>query len=515
MYGGRISGRNEIELNVKVNPIYNDNNHNNSRHGQKDHNGNMNGLYLEMYETFPRRKDQSFDSGIQEEKIPTANTKTQQPVLLGPISVDHEPKEVETKIEEINHNQNSYQQNMKSHSETLEADALKSDPHSDELLSNFKTKVPNGNYSLLGYNNEGYVETEQEVHVENSLTVNQNSLTICNSIESSPSRSSVSSNGSPSKNAMFLTEVYVHSESETGAKLESPDHVSNSDPGVSDSEYDPGSDWHNIQTKLSQEENSPIIEKEHVNSVETNKEADCSNEAGNISETHIKPTNLEAVILTVEKGENLPKTSNSEIHNHTESNSESKSKLLTKNGALISDKLKPKSTDSDTDKGNSSTRILKSILLNTSLDKEPSISDKAHTSTKSDSEIHESKSVKFSKDTIFNENKSKKYKTERIDRIHLRNMYHGKISSDNAIAKLNPLFNEDLEEHHQDSLTDDEKVAYRLSVHKMINSNDKVNEFEANHIKMFLWGLCIQQKPRKAYVVGTHLNCMGLSMQFK
>lgn len=63
---------------------------------------------------------------------------------------------------------------------------------------------------------------------------------------------------------------------------------------------------------------------------------------------------------------------------------------------------------------------------------------------------NEQKSVKFSDDTVFNDHKPNKYKQERVN---LKDIYKGKISSKEAVAKLNPMF---VDDNH--SLTDDEKA---------------------------------------------------------
>lgn len=92
----------------------------------------------------------------------------------------------------------------------------------------------------------------------------------------------------------------------------------------------------------------------------------------------------------------------------------------------------------------------------------------------------EQKSVTFSQDTIFNENKTKRYKKEKMN---LREMYRGKISYDTAVAKLNPVFVDDDEEeevhvqtqvrdHSGTLLTDDEKAARYFS---NVTHEDKID----------------------------------------
>lgn len=53
------------------------------------------------------------------------------------------------------------------------------------------------------------------------------------------------------------------------------------------------------------------------------------------------------------------------------------------------------------------------------------------------------KSVTFSQDTVFNEDKTKRYRKERVS---LRNVYRGRISGPEAYAKINPLFEDDSDE---------------------------------------------------------------------
>lgn len=61
---------------------------------------------------------------------------------------------------------------------------------------------------------------------------------------------------------------------------------------------------------------------------------------------------------------------------------------------------------------------------------------------------NEQKSVKFSDDTVFNEHKPNKYKQERVT---LKDLYKGKISSKEAVAKLNPMFVDEENQGIQDA----------------------------------------------------------------
>lgn len=139
---------------------------------------------------------------------------------------------------------------------------------------------------------------------------------------------------------------------------------------------------------------------------------------------------------------------------------------------------------------NGSTRTLKSILTNSCSASQCSHSESySHRHSDSESEIHELKSVKFAKDTVFNENKTNKYKQEKVNRINLREIYHGKIFSESAMAKMNPLYTDDdgnVEgDGKQGSMTDDEKLAYQISLKKALKmSRTKVRAgFYLRHVK--------------------------------
>lgn len=118
----------------------------------------------------------------------------------------------------------------------------------------------------------------------------------------------------------------------------------------------------------------------------------------------------------------------------------------------------------------SSTRTLKSILSNNSSYHSCS-SEIDQKRQNSYSEIHELKTVKFSEDTVFNENKSNKYKKEKFGQINLRDLYRGKIMSEAAVAKMNPLYCSDegtIEGGEQDaddnSEIDNDKLTYQLTL---------------------------------------------------
>lgn len=129
-------------------------------------------------------------------------------------------------------------------------------------------------------------------------------------------------------------------------------------------------------------------------------------------------------------------------------------------------KKRRKSNAKDSVTGVSSS-TLKSILTNGgSVSHHSCTSQCEHGCQNLDSEIQEYKSVKFSKDTVFNENKSSKYKKEKFDHINLRDLYRGKIVSDSAVAKMNPLYqpDDDKLEANDDNEEGKGKLRYQLTV---------------------------------------------------
>ena len=579
MYGGKISGRKEKGL--KVNPIYQDsfNSHQPSGYSRRDHNGNTNGVYLEMYETFPPRKDRNAnlaspkditmvgldktvpalngnlsDPEHKSQDIDQTSSKVLQPTLLGPGD--------DLQLNLSNTSRNNQTQNV---TENQRSTSLKPDDfghtgsHTEEILSDLRNmKLPKDDYALLGYHNGAYVhddevikdaedvkdadninvsetvkdadninvsetvkdadninvsETEKDAdNINDSETGQQESVAVCHSIDSSPSKSSISSDSSPKKKGKFVTQVSVHviEYSENPAKsvkLESPDIETSKDSEITQSKSDVGNaDPYDDILVVTQEENSSKPKVEIVKETETRKDVSCIDDRGltDNEEDKLDTRNPEEVVIDIDSETKSSHVEVSEIHPSKEdkvihiksevkslsvqgseiqsskkdsSDSQSKSTNHTKKSALFSNKVKKKDKNNgshDLPDGEPSETTLKSILANASPDVRTKVPNHSHTGTDSDMEIHEAKSVKFSQDTVFNENKPKKYKNERIDRMNLRNIYRGRISSDSAVAKLNPLFSDDLEAYDQDSLTDDEKVAYRLSLQKMMESNGKV-----------------------------------------
>lgn len=132
----------------------------------------------------------------------------------------------------------------------------------------------------------------------------------------------------------------------------------------------------------------------------------------------------------------------------------------------------------------SSTRTLKSILSNSSSYHSCS-SEIDQKRQNSYSEIQELKTVKFSEDTVFNENKSNKYKKEKFGQINLRDLYRGKIMSEAAVAKMNPLYCPDEgtlegseQEADENSEIDNDKLTYQLTLKNAMRlSKGKVGTF--------------------------------------
>ncbi|KAK3609113.1 hypothetical protein CHS0354_007791 [Potamilus streckersoni] len=110
----------------------------------------------------------------------------------------------------------------------------------------------------------------------------------------------------------------------------------------------------------------------------------------------------------------------------------------------------------------SSSRPIKSILAITNTNAQTGNSkSKSHPNS-----VSEHKSVKFTEDTVFNEDRPKKYKAEQIN---LREIYGNRISNDAAFVKINPVYMEnvsDLDREKAHSLTDDEKMEFRRSFHR-------------------------------------------------
>ena len=140
---------------------------------------------------------------------------------------------------------NVTQNNAENHSDTSLQTNVQNGPQSDEILSDLKNlNLPKDDYALLGYHNEAYVKDEDEnikdaVFLDVPGTDPGESIPVCHSIDSSPSKSSVSSNGSPKKKGKFVTQVSVHvieysDNPAKSVKLESPDNETNRDTDLTD-----------------------------------------------------------------------------------------------------------------------------------------------------------------------------------------------------------------------------------------------------------------------------------------
>lgn len=161
------------------------------------------------------------------------------------------------------------------------------------------------------------------------------------------------------------------------------------------------------------------------------------------------------------KGENhvyiIPNKSDDGFLSHTESSSSSVEQVKNeKNSPINTNSKHPEEMESEEVTEHSEQKVHKSILIHTCSADE---NDQEH--KKPNGTVSEHKSVKFTKDTVDNEEKPKKYKKEKI---FISNIYRGRITNNAAVAKTNPMFLDD--DGFERSLTDDEKAA-RYSFRKI------------------------------------------------
>ncbi|KAJ8304556.1 hypothetical protein KUTeg_018139 [Tegillarca granosa] len=112
-------------------------------------------------------------------------------------------------------------------------------------------------------------------------------------------------------------------------------------------------------------------------------------------------------------------------------------------------------------------KVHKSILVHTC-----STEEHEHEHRKANGTVTEHKSVKFSKDTVDNEEKTKKIQKEKI---FISNIYQGRITNNATVAKSNPAFLGD--DGLERSLTDDEKAA-RYSFRKIRTTEGQLAYFQ-------------------------------------
>ncbi|KAK6188301.1 hypothetical protein SNE40_004504 [Patella caerulea] len=124
-------------------------------------------------------------------------------------------------------------------------------------------------------------------------------------------------------------------------------------------------------------------------------------------------------------------------------------------GRVNSSRYKKTAVSSSSNDESMEYKPIKPILLSSSSCEEST----ANYRRKSCVSSGESKMVTFAEDTVFNEDKPKRYQKERIN---LKDLYGGRIFSSSAIAKINPLFTDDdgltVVDEDNNGLTDDEKA---------------------------------------------------------
>lgn len=263
----------------------------------------------------------------------------------------------------------------------------------------------------------------------------------------------------------ILTEALVHvnENGEQGlgsSKLKRNKAVNSDEDSVCHSEEKIKDDWPDLDSLVRQDTDEGEQTNENIenNSYHSNRSVHF------LDETHRHARSVSDVILP-------GFTESGDPNSSQKTQEKDKTSLYSKNAK----KHPPKTVTYST---NGSTRTLKSILTNgCSVSQCSNPESCSHKHSDSESEIHELKSVKFSEDTVFNENKSNKYKQEKVGRINLREIYHGKIVSDSAMAKMNPLYIEDETkpdgEGQNGSMTDDEKMAYQIALKKAMKMSKR------------------------------------------
>jgi hypothetical protein len=126
----------------------------------------------------------------------------------------------------------------------------------------------------------------------------------------------------------------------------------------------------------------------------------------------------------------------------------------------------------------------KPILIPTCSDSTSSSNSDAN---RLNSSITEQKSVKFSKDTVFNENKSNKYRKEKVQDRYRQN----------GLANSNPVFVDD--NGFEISLTDDEKV---LHFSNSSDTNSQVSSFKPLSIQCVAFVQAFRVKSTKPLTIG-------------
>ncbi|KAL4227988.1 hypothetical protein ACF0H5_013426 [Mactra antiquata] len=506
VYGGRMSGRRQKDL--KVNPVYNDVNH------FAEMTGNMDALRVVTYETFPREKltvngkhlqngDVRNNKNVNETNEKNNEHEPDRKEDDKNIMAGHESVELEREIEQ---KQGTVEQNIDEEivyaqpvgKKVGKAEHLRAEVSNErkENRTEFHNeinkrvvdtgedgvdigkKVNADKYGLLRYNNNIneldniYVEiddkvndSKDETNIEEEKNESNASVQGDNIFsEDGNDEESLAESGcdSPvSSHVGITTEALVHSSdvqelgtcmfsAKTPVDMKCNSLESDSHPSIMSKNSNDISDWPDLDSLVRKSEDE-------------NQNCDLKPESIDISvDNHRHIRSISDVV-----GVNVD---SEVIHNEMDSKKDVENARGSRKNKKSQKTMKSNARSVSATEA-SSTRTLKSILTSsTGVSGCSCDSETERKSRRTDSEIQECKSVKFSKDTVFNENKSGKYKKEKFKHINLRDIYRGKISSDSAIAKMNPLFQTDEDTEGVDpnetngSLSSSEKLAYQLTL---------------------------------------------------
>ena len=362
---------------------------------------------------------------------------------------------------------------------TLSDVHLEIDDNSASVIENVRKSKVNGAFQMLSYNNEGFVHDESN-DVENPKSdlqehnqrnkersymdvtthvINESGLTIITNDDLGISEDE----GEDKEPHEIVTEVIVHTvpEHPVGVTWEAPmysrvDRVCHSLDGA-------GDDWPDLDTIVRNGELPDDLSADGEDSGTAGKGHVCEvhGSSPDLLDPHAEREAEDSGYETIGKlTDNDEKDKNGNEASVEARDKESKYKKNSKGKSV-----KISSKTSTTNDG--STRTLKSILSTSSNASQCSCSQNGESRhSDSETEIQEVKSVKFAEDTVFNENKSNRYKQEKLARINLREIYRGKIVSEAAMAKMNPVFSDD--EGKTGSLTDDEKMSYETTLKEVM-----------------------------------------------
>ncbi|KAL3866141.1 hypothetical protein ACJMK2_043470, partial [Sinanodonta woodiana] len=495
IFRGHISGQRSKGL--KVNPIYNDISGQYSTGIQnKDSSGRPNGdIYVEIYETFPSvhkkrilKKTRSApprnkDSGGIKSGITNKETIKDEPLRTLQEQMDEGAVHAPVKKNISDGNNKNIMNNVTSTSRTFLKDT-------NSLISSHENADRKDRF---GIRNPAFDQNENPIDSQSQV------------IHKSEKQSEVET-GSPSlrKITVLVTQAVVHSALQKENRTENKTDLTS----------DLVSDWPDLDSIALpiDEDRSQTVEKsvDEQNLLKQKFRTDRENQ-NTISVT----TSCESRHLNSSKSDYPFSVSASEGKNDSLSNVNSNVIAtetdvdidvdVTTNKSLNSEELITEqpihSAHSSHDKHSeydkvqrrahsenveqTSNRPIKSILAITNTDAQT-----GNSKSKSHTHSSEHKSVKFTEDTVFNEDKPKKYKAEQIN---LRVIYGGRISNDAAFVKLNPVYVENVSDPDRErahSLTDDEKMEFRRSFHRAdrhdVNRNGKIVGLEVSRNERLL-----------------------------